>query len=173
MRRLIRHTLNDCVHPLAWIGMDCQTCATTEAEANAPRGSIVTTTHWRAVHAYDTSLPGWLVLVAREHVTALDALDAEGHAELGTLLGQLSQALRTLTGCEKTYFMQFSETAGHNHLHVHVVPRMADQPEDREGPEVFGYLGSAEGEAISAAERDRIALALRSILAKQLAAELG
>jgi len=153
--------------------MECQTCAIGEAEADTPRGSIVTTKHWRAAHAFNTSLRGWLVLVAREHVTALDALDAEGHAELGTLLGQLSQALRTLTQCEKTYVMQFSETEGHHHLHVHLVPRMPDQPEDRKGPKVFGYLDVPEDEQIPAAERDRIGLAIRSTLAKQLAGELG
>jgi diadenosine tetraphosphate (Ap4A) HIT family hydrolase len=152
--------------------MECQTCAIGEAEADTPRGSIVTTKHWRAAHALNTSLPGWLVLVAREHVTALDALDAEGHAELGTLLGQLSQALRTLTRCEKTYIMQFSETPGHHHLHVHLVPRMPDQPEDKKGPKVFGYLDVPEDEQIPAAERDRIGLAIRSTLANQLAGEL-
>ena len=153
--------------------MECQTCAIGEAEAHTPRGSIVTTTHWRAVHAFNTSLPGWLVLVAREHVTALDALDAEGHAELGTLLGQLSQALRTLTGCETTYVMQFSETPGHHHLHVHLVPRMPDQPEDRRGTKVFGYVDVPEDQQIPAGERDRIGLAIRSTLATQLAGELG
>lgn len=152
--------------------MECQTCAIADAEADTPRGSIVTTSHWRAAHALNTSLPGWLVLVAREHVTALDALDAEGHAELGTLLGQLSQALRTLTQCEKTYVMQFSETPGHHHLHVHLVPRMSDLPEDRTGPKVFGYLDVPEDEQIPPAERDRIGLAIRSTLAKQLAGEL-
>ncbi|MFJ2756218.1 HIT family protein [Nocardioides sp. NPDC087217] len=132
----------------------------------------MTTTHWRASHALNTSLPGWLVLVTREHVTALDVLDAEGHAELGTLLGQLSRALRTLTGCEKTYVMQFSETPGHHHLHVHLVPRMPGQPADRMGPKVFGYLVVPEDEQIPASERDRIGLAIRSTLAKQLAGEL-
>lgn len=153
--------------------MECQTCAIGEAEADTPRGSIVTTMHWRAAHALNTSLPGWLVLITREHVTALDALDPEGHAELGTLLGQLSQALRTLTGCEKTYVMQFSETPGHHHLHVHLVPRMPGQPADRTGPKVFGYLDVPEDEQIPAAERDRIGLAIRSTLARQLAGELG
>lgn len=143
------------------------------AEAETPRGSIITTTHWRAAHAYNTSLPGWLVLVTREHLTAIDELDAEGHAELGTLIGQLSGALRTLTGCEKTYVMQFSEAPGHQHVHVHLVPRMPDQPEDRRGPKVFGYLDVPEDEQIPERERDRIALALRWVLADQLESELG
>lgn len=152
--------------------MECQTCAIADAEADTPRGSIVTTSHWRVAHAFNTSLPGWLILVTREHVTALDSLDAEGHAELGTLLGQLSQALRTLTRCEKTYVMQFSETPGYHHLHVHLVPRMPDLPEDRTGPKVFGYLDVPENEQIPPTERDRIGLAIRSTLAKQLAGEL-
>lgn len=42
-----------------------------------------------------------------------------------------------MTGCQKTYVMLFTEAEGIAHLHVHVVPRMPDQPEDRRGPDVL------------------------------------
>ncbi len=56
--------------------------------------------------------------------------------------------------------MQFSEAPGFSHLHLHVVPRMADQPVDRRGPAVFGYLGQPEIDRVTPPEQDRIALAL-------------
>lgn len=74
--------------------MECRTCAIADVEADTPRGSIVTTNHWRVAHAFNTSLPGWLILVTREHVTALDSLDAEGHAIRSTLAKQLAGELR-------------------------------------------------------------------------------
>jgi hypothetical protein len=39
--------------------------------------SILRTDHWNVVHAYDTSLPGWLVLVALRHVESIAALTEE------------------------------------------------------------------------------------------------
>ncbi len=36
--------------------------------------------------------------------------------------------------------MLYAEAEGFAHLHVHLVPRMPDQPEERRGPAVFGYL---------------------------------
>ena len=44
--------------------------------------------------------------------------------------------------------MQFSEAEGFEHLHVHLVPRMVDQPADRTGPRVFGYLGADESSRV-------------------------
>lgn len=145
--------------------MDCYNCRQTAAASLPPRESIVRTSTWRVAHAFDTALPGWLVVAPTTHVTALDELPREAHAELGTLLGSLSAALRAVTGCVKTYVMQFSEQDGYEHLHVHLVPRMADQPAERRGARVFGYLGVPESEQVPAEERDRIALALRAALA--------
>ena len=143
----------------------CHACDQNAAETLPAREDVVRTRHWRVAHAFDTLLPGWLVVLARTHVLALDELERAAHAELGVLIGDLSAGLRTVVGCEKTYVMQFSEAAGYTHLHVHVVPRMPDQPDDRRGPAVFGYLGVDEADRVSEAERDRIATDLRRLVA--------
>lgn len=49
----------------------------------------------------------------------------------------MSKALDQVTGCVKTYLMQFSEAEGYSHLHLHLVPRMPDHPEHARGPSVF------------------------------------
>ncbi|MBC7275442.1 HIT family protein [Nocardioides sp.] len=144
--------------------MDCYNCRNSALESLPPRESIVRTPHWRGGHAFNTTLPGWLVLAPIRHVTALDELPVEAHAELGTLLGSLSGALRAVTGCVKTYIMQFSEAEGFDHLHVHLVPRMADHPAGLRGPNVFAYMTDDETQWVSEAERDRLALELRSRL---------
>ncbi len=140
---------------------DCFVCSENARADLPPRERIVVTDHWRVAHAFDTTLPGWLVLDAREHVTALDELPAAAHTELGELLGRLSAALRAETGCAKTYVMAFSEADGFDHLHVHLVPRLPDLPDDARGPAVFRYLGpDAEGTQVREDERDAIALRL-------------
>lgn len=60
--------------------------------------------------------------------------------------------------------MQLSEAEGFDHLHVHLVPRMADQPIDLQGPNVFGYMTDDETKWVPEAERDRLARALQGAL---------
>lgn len=129
-----------------------------------PREDILHSDHWRVVHAFDSSLPGWLVLLPTRHVRSFTDLPPEAADELGGLVRRLSVALETVTGCLKTYLMQFSEAEGFSHLHLHLVPRMSDQPASARGPRVFAYLGADEATRVSEAERDAIALRLRAAL---------
>jgi diadenosine tetraphosphate (Ap4A) HIT family hydrolase len=54
---------------------------------------------------------------------------------------------------------------GFSHVHFHVVPRMADQPADRRGPAVFGYLTVAPDERVPAHRMDELAVELTRRLA--------
>jgi diadenosine tetraphosphate (Ap4A) HIT family hydrolase len=120
---------------------------------------IVVTPGWRVVHSFDTSLPGWLVVVPRRHVEAMAELTEEEAAALGPLLRGASIALRRVTGCVKTYVMLYAEREGFEHLHVHVVPRMPDMPADRQGPGVFEYLRETP---LPESDRDAVAARLQS-----------
>jgi diadenosine tetraphosphate (Ap4A) HIT family hydrolase len=111
--------------------------------------SIYRTLYWDVAHSYDTALPGWLVLVARRHITAVDELTDAEAIELGQLIHRTSIALKEVTGCVKTYVIQFAERVDHSHVHFHIIPRMADQPENRHGTQIFGYLGVPEEERVS------------------------
>ena len=120
------------------------------------------------VHAYDSALSGWLVLVAHRHIESVAELTPDEAAELGALLPLVSQALHAVTGCVKTYVIQFAEAAGHPHVHVHIVPRMADQPPERRGPRIFGYLGASEAERVPEAEMNALAAQVRALLEEQV-----
>jgi diadenosine tetraphosphate (Ap4A) HIT family hydrolase len=147
---------------------DCLTCtllARRDAGGAPVWDAIARTDHWDVVHAYDTSIEGWLVLAARRHLTALaDLSDAEA-AELGPLTRDVSRALHAALGCEKTYVAQFAEAAAHPHVHVHVVPRAVEWPDALRGPRVFAALGVPEDERVPEARRDEIARAVRAELA--------
>jgi diadenosine tetraphosphate (Ap4A) HIT family hydrolase len=114
---------------------------------------------WRVAHAFNSSLAGWLVVLPTRHVESVDELTATESEVLGRLLRQASRALRTVTGCLKTYVMMFAEAEGFSHVHFHVVPRMSDFPEDRRGANVFAYL---KEEPLSVARRDEISIQLRN-----------
>jgi diadenosine tetraphosphate (Ap4A) HIT family hydrolase len=143
---------------------ECFNCRL-EPQDLPPRQALLRTEHWRVAHAFDSALPGWLVIVPRSHVLALHELPAAAHGELGDLLGRLSTALQHVVGCTKTYVMQFSEAEGFEHLHVHLVPRMPDQPADRTGPQVFGYLGAGAAARVPEDEQDRLARLIAAAVA--------
>jgi diadenosine tetraphosphate (Ap4A) HIT family hydrolase len=115
------------------------------------------TEHWDLVHKFDTTLPGWLVLVLRRHIDAIDEMTASEARELGILIRQASIALKDVVGCAKTYVIQFAEHAEHPHVHFHIIPRMADMPADLRGVNVFGYDPSSDQEGISESVRNEIA----------------
>lgn len=122
------------------------------------------TQFWDVVHSYNTALAGWLVLVARRHVEAIDELTDDEAVELGRLMRQASIALREVTGCIKTYVIQFAEHQDHPHVHFHIVPRMADQPDNRRSVRIFEYLGVPEEERVSEERMNEIAARVRDIL---------
>jgi diadenosine tetraphosphate (Ap4A) HIT family hydrolase len=121
---------------------------------------------WRVAHAFDSTLPGWLVLLPRRHVTSIAELTDAEAASLGIWQVRLSRALHAVTGCAKTYVAQFAEAEGFAHVHFHIVPRPADLANERRGPRVFGLLGAADQPVVDAAAMDELA----SELAAQLAA---
>ena len=142
----------------------CERIAIRDAGQAPIWDNILRTAHWDLVHAHDSALPGWLVLVARRHVASIAELSPEAAAELGPLLRCVSIALEEVTGCRKTYVAQFAESPEHPHVHFHIVPRMADCPADRLGPKAFGYLGASDSERVDEETMTQLALDLRERL---------
>lgn len=144
----------------------CYSCETESTLDTAPpREAVHVEERWRVAHAFDSSLPGWLVLLPRRHVTALDELDELESADLGRLMRATSRALREVTGATKAYAVFFAEAEGFAHLHVHLVPRMPWFVHDDVGPRVFHFLGASEEERVPFVEQDELALLLRAALA--------
>ncbi|MFJ2394775.1 HIT family protein [Streptomyces sp. NPDC087843] len=144
---------------------DCYTCGM-EAEFDdlPPRECVAHDRLWRVAHVFDTTVRGWLVLLPRRHVTAVhDLTDVEASA-LGVWQVRLSRALRSVTGCAKTYVVQFAEAEGFAHVHFHIVPRMADLRPEHRGPGIFELLREPEQERVTAEEADRVAHSLRARL---------
>ena len=149
----------------------CKTCELISRRDvnNAPLWDcIYRTQFWDVVHHNSTVLSGWLVLVIRRHIGAIDELTNEEASELGILLRQVSLALKEITGCIKTYVVQFAEMAEHQHVHFHIIPRMANQPENRRGTGVFEYSGASEEERVSEQTMNEIAAKVQKILLSSL-----
>lgn len=147
----------------------CYSCEQNAALAGLPtRERIHVSGGWRVAHAIRCAMPGWLVLVARRHITTIAELDDAEAAELGPLCQRLSRGLVEVTGCTRTYVAAFSEAAGFTHLHVHVIPRAGGLPADQLGPAVFSYLRRPPTEWVSPEVMDSLSRSLASRLAPAL-----
>jgi diadenosine tetraphosphate (Ap4A) HIT family hydrolase len=89
--------------------------------------------------------------------------DAEA-LELGPLLKRVSLALQDVVGCPKTYVVQFAEHPLHPHVHVHVIPRAADLPDEQRGPGIFSQLGVGEDRRVSETRMGELAVAIQRLL---------
>ena len=104
------------------------------------------------------------MLVARRHIEAIDELTLDEALELSVLLRQVSLALKQVVKCTKTYVAQFAEAEGHHHVHFHIIPRMANQPEERRGTKIFEYLRVSGEEQVSEDRMNEIAVKVQRIL---------
>ncbi|WP_393086987.1 HIT family protein [Streptomyces sp. LN704] len=144
---------------------DCYACGMEAGfDDLPPRECVAHDQFWRVAHVFDTAVRGWLVLLPRRHVTAVhDLTDAEASA-LGVWQVGLSRALRGVTGCTKTYVVQFAEAEGFAHVHFHIVPRMTDLRPEHRGPGIFELLRGPEQERVTTEQADHLALAVRAHL---------
>jgi diadenosine tetraphosphate (Ap4A) HIT family hydrolase len=126
-----------------------------------PEEAIWIRNGWRVAHAFDTALPGWLVVLPRRHVESVDQLTDDEAAALGPVLRMVSGALVEVLGCAKTYVVMFAEAPGFPHLHFHVIPRAADMPEHLRGIGVFEHLRRPPAEWVTLDERRALATRLR------------
>lgn len=141
----------------------CYACRTSRSPSLPVREEVYRSDAWRVAHAFDSSLAGWLVVLPTRHLSSLSELSSSAAEELGRLLRLLSLALERQLGATKAYVMFFAEAQGFEHLHVHVVPRMPDQPESERGPGIFARLGGPD--QLPTDELDRVSALLRDELA--------
>lgn len=144
--------------------LSCQLLGKRDRGEAPPWDSIYRSGYWDLAHAYNTSYLGWLVLIARRHIEALDEMTFAEAADLGALLREVSQALKVYIGCQKTYVMQFAESADHPHVHFHIVPRMPDQAPGDIAYRVMRRLGVPLSERCREDDMNALALAIRGQL---------
>ena len=144
--------------------MTCELVSRRDAGAAPLWDRILRTPNWDVVHAFGTSVEGWLVIVARRHVESVSELTDDEAVGLGTLIRNVSAALHEVVGCAKTYVAQYAEHPEHAHVHFHVIPRAADLPAEGRGPGIFRSLGVPDEDAVPESRRDEIAAAIRRLL---------
>lgn len=119
---------------------DCLACRLNRGELLAPGGAIHRDHLWVLEHMVEPiAMVGWLVLKPARHVESFAELTHEEAAEFGPLTHRVTRAMTEVLRAAKIYLSMYMEGPGMAHLHVHLIPRMADTPPDRRGPKIFEY----------------------------------
>jgi diadenosine tetraphosphate (Ap4A) HIT family hydrolase len=103
-------------------------------------------------HLDPVPIAGWMMVATREHRSGLDALSPEEAAEVGPILAAIAESVRAVTGAERTYGITFNEAV--RHLHLHVIPRHADDASTTSWALADRYRATARREIPAAATDD-------------------
>jgi len=142
--------------------MPCLTCLSNSGEQRiSPGPTIYEGAYWYLEHAYPTSLKGWLVVVLKRHVEALHELSLEEFTELGVIQARATKLLFEMVNCEKEYVMCLAEGEGFHHIHVHIVPKPCDLPEELKATRIFALLKVTAEEALPPQEIEAFCELLR------------
>jgi diadenosine tetraphosphate (Ap4A) HIT family hydrolase len=145
----------------------CMACQLTAERFTKPVcKSIFENDSWRIMHAFNTSLPGWLIIGALRHIETLADLTPEEAASLGELIRKTSKAVKQVTGAVKIYSIMFAEHRQVSHVHFHIVPRHANTPESYRSKNIFAYLNVPDEQAVSLEQRNAISSKVRVLMLK-------
>ena len=105
----------------------CTICALHCALQTGDAYEIARGAHWLLRHHPDPSpLVGWLLLDSCRHLGGPADFNPDEAASWGAAVQQASALVRELTGCDRVYAIAFGE--GAPHLHLHLIPRFAQDP---------------------------------------------
>jgi diadenosine tetraphosphate (Ap4A) HIT family hydrolase len=129
--------------------MDCLSCESISGKKRISPGKIIYQgKYWVVDHAYPSQLLGWLVIVLKRHAEALHELTCEEFAELAQILEKTVKTLHEEFKTEKEYISCFAEGENFKHIHVHVMPRMAELADELKGPRIFSLLKEDDTKAV-------------------------
>jgi diadenosine tetraphosphate (Ap4A) HIT family hydrolase len=80
---------------------------------------------------------GHIVVALKDHVTSLSRITPSQAGDLMTLTAQVASKAEGLVGCLKFYLVSITDETPH--YHIHLLPRMADDPPL--GPHIMGEKG--------------------------------
>ena len=105
----------------------CGICHLHQDPPSRERFEISRTELWVLRHHPDPApLPGWLLLDSHRHCGGPLAFEPREAESWGLAVRDASQLVQQITGCDRVYAIAFGE--GAPHLHLHLIPRFADDP---------------------------------------------
>ena len=142
---------------------DCLVCQELRLDVRPPGDHLVAEEDVVAFHlpplppASDVYL-GYLLVTPRRHVAGFGDLQPEEAASMGRLMQRMSRSLEAL-GASRVYVLGIGHAVPH--LHIHLVPRWPETPDDVSWLKVDEWQGARRGDYDAATA---FALELRAVL---------
>lgn len=115
---------------------------------------VYETDHWYVNQRVDSTLPGYLMVGAKEpKAVDLTQLSEDALSEMGTVLGMVTGALQRLFQPEHLHICRFGHDTGHS-VHFHVIPiykwvKEAYRRASREGETQVRYPDFTDGASLT------------------------
>ena len=123
-------------------------CGICDLHANAAelaQHEIWRNDHWLLRHhPQPAPLLGWCLLDSLRHLSGPSQFEPEEAMEWGVVVQNASMLVQSVTGCDRVYAIAFGE--GARHLHLHLIPRFADDPRTSAWSVADHYRAVASGE---------------------------
>jgi diadenosine tetraphosphate (Ap4A) HIT family hydrolase len=105
---------------------ECPLCDRLSSPMPPSGGWILRDDFWAVSAHPGIAVPGWLALQTTRHVATLAELNDGEAGSLGVLLREMSTALQTVTGADRTYTYALGEGVRHVHVLVGVPLSQSD-----------------------------------------------
>ncbi len=125
--------------------MNCPLCHELK---NPHQGRLLhKSSHFSVIHKPSPSaVVGWILILPNRHIEDLSDFTDEERADLFHLQFKVSDALKIFSSAERIYWAVFAEKV--RHIHFHLIPRLADTPDEFRGPKVFQSTHAVKDEMI-------------------------
>jgi diadenosine tetraphosphate (Ap4A) HIT family hydrolase len=104
--------------------IECLLCQGQVGDEQLERIEVWQDAYWRLTASLSAEVPGFSYLEPKRHIANISALDGEEARTFGSVMAQVTTALREVTDAEEVYVYIFGE--GASHLHVHLAPHHED-----------------------------------------------
>jgi diadenosine tetraphosphate (Ap4A) HIT family hydrolase len=143
--------------------MDCSACArVAQIAAGTNPDFVATLAESHVTLADEQAYRGYCILLLKDHHEQLDGLPLERQRRLWDDVTRVAAAIRRVASPVRLNYACLGNFV--THVHWHVIPRHADDPEPRNP--IWVRPWSERRVTLPAAERERLVAALRSALGR-------
>ncbi|MDQ0268351.1 HIT family protein [Cytobacillus purgationiresistens] len=125
----------------------CFICKKHSGEIKVSGGTVYEDEYVYAGHIYsedDDHYLGYMMIDLKRHAPGLGDMTDDESKAFGSLLNKLRQGLKVIEGAEHIYAFVAGDAVPH--LHMHIIPRYSDTPEEYWGPgAVMKWPGARKG----------------------------
>jgi len=117
--------------------VNCVICKHISKTDETAEHYVFETEHWLLRHSNETDIEGYLILEPRRHILDFADANEEELAAYGTVIAAAMKAIKKIVAPVRIYTFTLAESCPH--LHVHLIPRSEDFPDQWRARGIMSY----------------------------------